>query len=91
MTDTVQSLPDPRPPAAPQPLEGLRLIEISTYVAGPSGAMTLAQLGAEVIRLDPLGGATDTHRLPLDAKGNSLYWAGLNKGKKSIEVNTSSD
>jgi 2-methylfumaryl-CoA isomerase len=73
------------------PLEGLRLIEISTYVAGPSGAMTLAQLGAEVIRIDPLGGATDTRRLPLDAKGNSLYWAGLNKGKRSVEINMSSD
>jgi 2-methylfumaryl-CoA isomerase len=50
--------------------------------------MTLAQLGADVIRIDPIGGATDTRRLPLDSKGNSLYWAGLNKGKRSIEINT---
>jgi 2-methylfumaryl-CoA isomerase len=74
-----------------QPLEGLRIVELSTYVAGPSGSMTLAQLGAEVIRIDPIGGATDTRRLPLDAKGNSLYWAGLNKGKRSVEVDTSSE
>ena len=53
--------------------------------------MTLAQLGADVIRIDPVGGATDTRRLPLDQKGNSLYWAGLNKGKRSVELNTSSD
>jgi 2-methylfumaryl-CoA isomerase len=53
--------------------------------------MTLAQLGAEVIRVDPIGGATDTRRLPLDSKGNSLYWAGLNKGKHSVEINTASD
>jgi 2-methylfumaryl-CoA isomerase len=90
-TEHVPTSEGPAAPPGPQPLEGLRLIEISTYVAGPSGAMTLAQLGAEVIRLDPVGGATDTRRLPLDAKGNSLYWAGLNKGKRSIEVDTSSD
>lgn len=68
------------------PLAGLRIIDLSTYVAGPSGTMTLAQLGAEVIRIDPVGGATDTRRLPLDAKGNSLYWVGLNKAKRSVEV-----
>ena len=48
------------------PLDGLRVIDISSYVAGPSGGMTLAQLGADVIRVDPLGGAPDMHRLPVD-------------------------
>lgn len=70
------------------PLEGLRIIDISTYVAGPSGGMALAQLGADVIRIDPIGGATDTARLPLDRSGTSLYWAGLNKGKRSVEIDT---
>ena len=74
----------------PGPLSGLRVVDLSTYVAGPSGTMTLAQLGAEVIRVDPIGGATDTRRLPLDAKGNSLYWIGLNKAKKSVEIDFSS-
>jgi 2-methylfumaryl-CoA isomerase len=46
--------------------------------------MTLAQLGAEVIRIDPLGGAPDTTRWPLAPNGGSLYWAGLNKGKRSV-------
>jgi 2-methylfumaryl-CoA isomerase len=73
-----------------RPLDGLRIIDLSTYVAGPSGAMTLAQLGAEVIRVDPVGGATDTRRLPLDAKGNSLYWVGLNKAKRSVEIDLAS-
>lgn len=73
------------------PLEGLRIIEVSTYVAGPSGAMTLAQLGADVIRVDPIGGATDTRRLPLASGGSSIYWAGLNKGKRSAEINVASD
>src|ERR1044072_4765226 len=76
-------------PHAPGPLSGLRLIDVSTYVAGPSGAMALAQLGAEVIRIDPIGGATDARRLPLDCKGNSLYWASMNKAKRSVEIDTS--
>ncbi len=72
------------------PLEGLRVLELSTYVAGPSGAMTLAQLGAEVIRIDPIGGASDTRRLPRGPNGTSLYWAGLNKAKRSVEIDTAS-
>jgi 2-methylfumaryl-CoA isomerase len=72
------------------PLAGLRILELSTYVAGPSGAMALAQLGADVIRVDPPGGATDTRRLPLAPSGRSIYWAGLNQTKRSIEVDTRS-
>jgi 2-methylfumaryl-CoA isomerase len=70
------------------PLSGLRIFEMATYVAGPSCGVSLAQLGAEVIRIDPIGGATDFHRLPLDENGDSLYWAGLNQAKRSIEVDT---
>ena len=66
------------------PLVGLRVIEVSSFVAAPLGGMTLAQLGAEVIRIDPLGGAPDTTRWPLAPNGGSLYWAGLNKGKRSV-------
>jgi 2-methylfumaryl-CoA isomerase len=67
-----------------QPLAGLRVVEVATFVAGPLGGMTLAQLGAEVIRIDPPGGAADHTRWPLTASGTSLYWAGLNKGKRSL-------
>jgi 2-methylfumaryl-CoA isomerase len=48
--------------------------------------MTLAQLGADVIRFDPIGGGLDAHRWPVTAEGKSLFWAGLNKGKRSIAV-----
>ncbi|TLF98306.1 2-methylfumaryl-CoA isomerase, partial [Nocardia cyriacigeorgica] len=71
------------PPAA-QPLRGLRIVEISSFVAAPLAGMTLAQLGADVIRVDPVGGAADRHRWPLTADGTSIYWAGLNKGKRSL-------
>jgi 2-methylfumaryl-CoA isomerase len=68
------------------PLSGLRIIEVSSFVAAPLGGMTLAQLGADVIRIDPLGGAPDTTRWPLAPNGGSLYWAGLNKGKRSVTL-----
>lgn len=68
------------------PLAGLRVIEVSSFVAAPLGGMTLAQLGAEVIRIDPLGGAADTTRWPLAPNGGSLYWASLNKGKRSVTL-----
>ena len=69
-----------------QPLAGLRIFDLCTYVAGPSATMTLAQLGAEVIRIDPIGGAADTRRSPLTDDGTSLYWTGLNKAKQSVEL-----
>jgi 2-methylfumaryl-CoA isomerase len=71
-------------PAAGAPLAGLRVIEVSSFVAAPLGGLTLAQLGAEVIRVDPLGGAPDVRRWPLAPSGASLYWTGLNKGKRSV-------
>lgn len=73
------------------PLANLRVIEISAFVAAPLAGMTLAQLGADVIRVDPLGGAADRNRWPLTKDGASLYWAGLNKSKRSLEVDFRSD
>jgi 2-methylfumaryl-CoA isomerase len=68
------------------PLNGIRVVEISSFVAAPLCGMTLAQLGAEVIRVDPIGGAADYRRWPLAAGGTSIYWTGLNKGKRSVAV-----
>jgi 2-methylfumaryl-CoA isomerase len=67
-------------------LAGMRVVEGSAFVAAPLGGMTLAQLGADVIRFDPIGGGLDAHRWPVTAEGRSLFWAGLNKGKRSIAV-----
>jgi 2-methylfumaryl-CoA isomerase len=69
-----------------QPLAGLRVIEGSAFVAAPLGGMTLAQLGADVIRFDQIGGGLDFNRWPLAPSGGSLFWAGLNKGKRSIQL-----
>jgi len=72
---------------ASPPLDGLTVLEISSFVAGPLGGLTLAQLGADVIRIDPVGGRADLGRWPLAPSGTSLYWTGLNKGKRSVTLN----
>ncbi len=71
-------------------LAGLRIVEGSAFVAAPLAGMTLAQLGADVIRFDQIGGGLDYHRWPLAADGQSLFWAGLNKGKRSIQLDLGS-
>ncbi|WP_406634187.1 CoA transferase [Amycolatopsis sp. WGS_07] len=72
-------------------LAGLRVVELSAYVATPLCGLTLAQLGADVIRVEPLGGAADRTRWPLSDDGTSLYWSGLNKGKRAIAVDLESE
>ena len=72
-------------------LEGMRIVEGSAFVAAPLGGMAMAQLGADVIRFDPIGGGLDRTRWPVTADGQSLFWAGLNKGKRSIQVDLRSD
>ncbi|MGJ9413846.1 CoA transferase [Aeromicrobium sp. CF4.19] len=74
-----------------EPLSGLRVFEVSTFVAAPLGGMTLAQMGADVIRVDPIGGAADRQRWPLAESGTSMYWAGLNKGKRSVTADFRSE
>ncbi|HSI02731.1 MAG TPA: CoA transferase [Reyranella sp.] len=67
-------------------LAGLRIVEGSAFIAAPLGGMTLAQMGADVIRFDDIHGGLDSDRWPVTSDGKSIYWAGLNKGKRSIAV-----
>ena len=71
-------------------LKGMRVVEGSAFVAIPLAGMTLAQMGADVIRFDRLEGGLDSTRLPLAPSGQSLFWAGLNKGKRSIAIDMKS-
>jgi 2-methylfumaryl-CoA isomerase len=74
-----------------QLLSGVRIIECASFVAGPFGCMSLAQMGAEVIRIDPLRGGPDFKRWPMSQRADSsLFWTGLNRGKKSLTIDTRS-
>lgn len=68
-------------------LSNMRVIEGSSFVASPLCGLYLAQMGAEVIRFDAIGGGPDFNRWPRAPEGGSFYWEGLNKGKKSIALN----
>ena len=68
-------------------LSGLRIIEISAFIAAPIGGVALSALGADVIRVDPPGGGIDIGRGPLH-QGRSLYWTGINQGKRSVTIDT---
>lgn len=67
-------------------LRGLRVVEGASFIAGPSCGLHLAQMGADVIRFDQIGGGPDFKRWPLAPNGTSLYWEGLNKGKRSVAI-----
>ena len=67
-------------------LKGLTVVEAAAFIAGPTSGLYLAQFGAEVIRIDQIGGGPDFRRWPLAPNGASLYWEGLNKGKKSVVI-----
>jgi 2-methylfumaryl-CoA isomerase len=67
-------------------LQDLRIVECASFIAAPSCALHLQQLGAQVIRIDPIGGGPDFNRWPVAKDGQSFYWEGLNKGKKSVAI-----
>lgn len=67
-------------------LKGLRVVEGAAFIAGPSCGLYFAQMGADVIRFDAIGGGPDYRRWPVTSNGDSLYWEGLNKGKRSIAI-----
>jgi 2-methylfumaryl-CoA isomerase len=71
-------------------LSGLRVVEVSAFVAAPLAGATLASLGAEVIRVEQLGGGVDARRWPLH-DGRSLFRAGLDRGKRSVALDLRSE
>ena len=75
-------------------LPPLRVIESSAFIAAPLAGLTLSQFGADVIRVEMIGGGIDYARLPRmphpQDRGRSLYWTALNKGKRSVAVDLKS-
>src|ERR671919_614013 len=64
-------------------LEGVRVLELARFQAGPRGGLLLSDLGAEVIKIEPPGGE-ETRRHPPMVRGQSVYFSVYNRGKKSI-------
>src|SRR5690606_40070584 len=71
-------------------LKGMTVVEGAAFVAAPSCGLYLSQMGADVIRFDSIGGGPDYRRWPVNQDGASLYWEGLNKGKRSVAIDLAS-
>lgn len=75
----------------PQPLEGIRILDLSRVLAGPYCTMLLGDLGAEVIKVERPGTGDDTRAWgPPFAGGESAYYLCANRNKKSVTVNLKS-
>ena len=71
-------------------LDGVRVLELARFQAGPRGGMILSDLGAEVIKIEPPGGE-ETRRHPPMVRGQSVYFTVYNRGKKSVCLDLRSD
>ena len=71
-------------------LSGLSVIEVSSFVASPTIGLYCAQMGAEVIRVDQIGGGLDYNRYMQTTEGRSLSWENLNRAKKSVALDLGS-
>ena len=72
------------------PLAGVRVLSVEQYGAGPWGTQYLADLGAEVIKIEKPGGDESRDHTPF-VRGQSAYWVQYNSGKKSLSINLRTD
>ncbi|MCD6076630.1 MAG: CoA transferase [Ramlibacter sp.] len=80
-------MPSPESTPASLPLAGVRVVDLGQYIAGPGAAMALAELGAEVTKIEPLSGDQARH---IGRYGESMIRA-YNRGKRSIALDLKSD
>ena len=72
--------------ATPGALDGVRVVDFTEYIAGPYGTMMLADMGAEVLKVEPISGDHWRHQGPV-APDESRPFLGLNRGKRSVALN----
>lgn len=73
------------------PLQGVRVLDFTRVLAGPSAALALADLGAEVIKIEPPGSGDETRAFPPFRDGESHYYLSINRGKKSVVIDLKSE
>ena len=78
--------PIPRPAAAATPLDGTRIIDFSHFIAGPMATMQLADMGADVIKIEKLGGGDDFRRFQPERNGLGAPFLWTNRNKRSIAL-----
>ncbi|MRU14822.1 CoA transferase [Roseovarius sp. A21] len=73
------------------PLEGITVLDLTHVLAGPFASMTMADLGAHVIKVERPGTGDDTRSFPPFKDGESAYFAAINHGKQSIALDLKAD
>jgi len=73
------------------PLQGVRVLDFTRVLAGPSASLALADLGAEVLKIEPPGTGDETRLFPPFRENVSHYFLSANRGKKSIVVDLKTD
>src|SRR5207302_8070474 len=68
------------------PLAGLRVLDLTRVLAGPFATQSLGDLGAEILKIEPPGGGDETRRFPPFLGGESHYFLGINRNKKSLVI-----
>src|SRR5579871_4820620 len=72
------------------PLAGIRVLDFTRVLAGPAASLALADLGAEVIKIEPPETGDETRTFPPIRDGESHYFLAINRGKKSIVLDLKS-
>jgi len=75
----------------PRPLEGVRVVDMTQYEAGPSATQILAWLGAEVIKIEPPGGEPSRHLVGGDGTRDSIVFVLFNQSKRSVVLDLRRD
>ena len=73
------------------PLSGIRVLDLTRVLAGPAASLALADLGAEVLKIEPPGTGDETRSFPPFREGESHYYLSVNRGKKSIVIDLKTD
>lgn len=73
------------------PLAGVRVLDFTRVLAGPAASLALADLGAEVFKIEPPGTGDETRSFPPIRNGESHYYLAVNRGKQSIVVDLKSE
>jgi crotonobetainyl-CoA:carnitine CoA-transferase CaiB-like acyl-CoA transferase len=71
---------------SPGPLQGIRIIDLSMMLAGPSGSMLMGDLGAEIIKVEPIQGDETRDSPPYYYGDSSAYFWSINRNKKSVAI-----
>lgn len=73
------------------PLQGIRVVDLTRVLAGPFATQSLGDLGAEILKIEPPGGGDETRRFPPFIAGESHYFLGINRNKKSLVIDLSQE